>query len=121
MTGRTANNDLRPSDVVDISPEDADRLRLCDGQLVRIRSRYGAATLPLRVSAAMNQGQLFATFQTPGIFLNAVTGSYRDTIVGTPEYKVTAVQVVPLNDTAVDDEASTPGTFPGGFSMRPEG
>jgi formate dehydrogenase major subunit len=95
MTGRTPNNELRPSDVLDMSPVDAGRLGLRDGQTVRITSRYGTARLPVCVNTTVNPGQLFATFQTPGLLLNAVTGSTRDGQVGTPEYKVTAVQVEP--------------------------
>jgi formate dehydrogenase major subunit len=93
MTGRTANNELRPTDALDMASVDAARLGLRNGQAIRVRSRYGTATLPLCVSQAVNAGQLFATFQTPSILLNAVTGSNRDADVGTPEYKVTAVQV----------------------------
>ena len=93
MTGRTLNNELRPSDVLDMSAADARRLGLRAGQMVRVTSRYGTATLPVSISAAVNRGELFATFQTPGVLLNAVTGPHRDHAVGTPEYKVTAVQV----------------------------
>jgi formate dehydrogenase major subunit len=93
MTGRTPNSVLRPSDVLDIAPIDARRLGCHDGQLVSVESRYGAATLPLHVDEAVSPGQLFATFQSPDIRLNAVTGPNRDEWVGTPEYKVTAVRV----------------------------
>jgi formate dehydrogenase major subunit len=93
MTGRTPNAELRPSDVLDISPADAERLALSDGGMVRLTSRYGTATLPARISASVMPGQLFATFQTPGVWLNALTSSNRDGAVGTPEYKVTAVRV----------------------------
>jgi formate dehydrogenase major subunit len=96
MTGRTANNELRPSDVLDMSPVDSARLELSDGQMVRLSSRYGAATLPVSVNSKLKPGQLFATFQTPRVFLNALTGPFRDPIVGTPEYKVTAVRVEAL-------------------------
>jgi formate dehydrogenase major subunit len=93
MTGRTLNNELRPADVLDMAPVDATRLGLRGGQIVRIRSRYGAAMLRVSMSPTVSPGQLFATFQTPGTLLNAVTGPNRDSRVGTPEYKVTAVQV----------------------------
>ena len=93
MTGRTLNNELRPYDVLDMSSADARRLGLSEGQMVRVTSRYGTATLRASISAAVNQGELFTTFQTPGILLNAVTGPRRDRAVGTPEYKVTAVHV----------------------------
>jgi formate dehydrogenase major subunit len=96
MTGRTPNAQLRPSDVLDVSPADARRLGLGDGQIVRVTSRYGNATLPLRVNDTLTPGQLFTTFQTPGVFVNALTGPYRDHTTATPEYKVTAVRIESL-------------------------
>jgi predicted molibdopterin-dependent oxidoreductase YjgC len=125
MTGRTRNTELRPSDVLDMASADAARLGLGDGQSVRVASRYGAATLPVCISAALTPGQLFATFQTPGGLLNAVTGPNRDARVGTPEYKVTAVQV----ELANEENVQRPGEFhaesdtgtPAGRSGRPTG
>jgi formate dehydrogenase major subunit len=93
MTGRTRNVDLRGEDVLDVSPADGERLQARDGDAVRVISRYGSAVLPLRVNPAVSAGQLFATFQTPGVRVNAVTGPHRDAAVGTPEYKVTAVRI----------------------------
>ena len=98
MTGRTRLNRLRPSDVLDISPADALAAGIRDGERVRIVSAYGAAELPVHVSAMVADGQLFATFHTPELFLNRVTGPHRDTVVGTPEYKVTAVRLERLAD-----------------------
>ena len=93
MTSRTRNQELRPRDVLDIAVADAARLEIPDGGLVRVVSRYGAAVLAARISPAMAAGQLFATFHTPEVFLNALTSSNRDSVVGTPEYKVTAVRI----------------------------
>jgi formate dehydrogenase major subunit len=93
MTGRSRSNELRPSDVLDISAADAVTANVHDGDRVRVVSRYGAAVLPARVSAGVLPGQLFATFHTKEVFLNAVTGSNRDRVTGTPEYKVTAVRL----------------------------
>jgi formate dehydrogenase major subunit len=107
MTGRTPNNELRPSDVLDMSPADAGRLGLDEGQRVRITSRYGLATLPVSINESMAPGQLFATFQTPDMLLNALTGPHRDTRVGTPEYKVTAVHLEALASSAVSEEPGT--------------
>ena len=50
MTGRTRNNELRPADVLDISPADALALNVRDGERVRVLSRYGTAILPARIS-----------------------------------------------------------------------
>jgi formate dehydrogenase major subunit len=104
MTGRTRNNELRPADVLDISPVDAIALGLRDAERVRVVSRYGAAVLPARFSAAVSDGQLFATFQTTEAFLNTLTGPHRDAVVGTPEYKVTAVRIE-----RVIEERESPG------------
>jgi len=93
MTLRTPNSVLRPTDTLDISPEDAARLGLGDGARVMVRSRYGEATLPLRIDARLKPGELFSTFHSPEYFLNKVTGPHRDSQVKTPEYKVTAVHV----------------------------
>jgi formate dehydrogenase major subunit len=97
MTMRGGNRALRPADYLDISPVDAERLNLTGGESVRVRSRHGEAVLPLRFSKAIKEGELFATFHTPGVFLNRVTGPLRDSYVQTPEYKVTAVRVDKLS------------------------
>ena len=93
MTGRTRNNELRPTDVLDMSLDDAEPLDVRDGEIVRVVSRYGSAVLPVHPNAAIRPGQLFATFQQPGVFLNRLTGPHRDDVTGTPEYKVTAVRI----------------------------
>jgi formate dehydrogenase major subunit len=98
MTRRTANLELLPTDYLDIAPDDAESLKLTAGDRVRVRSRYGAATLPVRVDSRINPGELFATFHDSKIFLNNLTSSHRDRYVKTPEYKVTAVSIEPLKN-----------------------
>jgi formate dehydrogenase major subunit len=93
MTMRTRNAELRPTDTLDISAADAERLGLRDGASVRIRSRYGSAALPLRIDAAVRPGELFATFQDTRVLLNDLTSPHRDRFVQTPEYKVLAVRL----------------------------
>ena len=93
MTMRTPNVKLRPADVLDISFEDVKRLKLDEGERVRIRSRYGEATLPIRITSTVKPGELFATFHTAEVFLNRVTSAHRDRYVKSPEYKVTAVKI----------------------------
>jgi len=93
MTGRTRTAELRPTDTLDIAAEDAQRFGLVDGEPVRVRSHYGEAMLPLRISTAMKSGEVFATFHDPRVFLNQLTSPHRDRMVKTPEYKLTAVCV----------------------------
>ena len=93
MTGRTPNRELRPSDLLDMAPDDARENGFGDGDRVRVVSRYGDAVLPVRVNPATARGQLFATFHTPAFHVNTLIGAHRDSITGTPEYKLTAVRV----------------------------
>jgi formate dehydrogenase major subunit len=95
MTARTANKILRATDTLDMARDDAQRLGLSDGARVRVRSRYGEATLPLRISAMVKLGELFATFHDRAVFLNQLTSTHRDRFMGTPEYKRTAVRIEP--------------------------
>ncbi|MDQ5846197.1 MAG: molybdopterin-dependent oxidoreductase, partial [Acidobacteriota bacterium] len=93
MTMRTPNAELRATDLLDISSEDAHRLNLHNAERVRVHSAYGEAVLPIRITSSVKPGELFATFHTGEVFLNRVTSPYRDRHVKTPEYKITAVQV----------------------------
>lgn len=93
MSRRTANVQLRPTDLLCIAPEDGRVIGLADGDTVRLRSRYGETRLPVRLDPAVQQGQAFATFHDPTVRLNRVTGPHRDAMVGAPEYKVTAVSI----------------------------
>lgn len=93
MTGPTPMTALRPTDLLDMAPEDAAALGLQEGDRVRLRSRYGETVLPVGICPNVRPGELFATFHTAEAFLNKVTGPYRDGMTGTPEYKVTAVGI----------------------------
>jgi formate dehydrogenase major subunit len=96
MTSRSGLDDLRASDALDVSEEDAGRLDVREGDSVRVTSRYGSAALPVHVTGRVAPGHLFATFHTVDGFVNRVTSPRRDAITGTPEYKVTAVRLDPI-------------------------
>ncbi len=93
MTARTKNAEIRPTDTVDVHPDDAADLGFSQGEVVRIVSRYGSAELPVRIDRGLRRGEVFTTFHSVSRFLNKVTGPTRDRIVGSPEYKVTAVRL----------------------------
>jgi formate dehydrogenase major subunit len=93
MTNRTSNIEIRPTDTLDVSPVDAGQYALENGEKVKVKSLYGEAVLPVRVSETIKPGELFATFHTPQIFLNFITSPHRDRFVQSPEYKVTAVRI----------------------------
>lgn len=98
MTLRTKNRELRPSDLLYVSPTDAGSLGIADAEIVLLESRYGSAELPVKINPAVRDGELFATFHNPEIFLNHVTSPNRDRFVHTPEYKVTAARIKRISD-----------------------
>jgi len=95
MTARSATQRLRPTDSLDISPEDAARLGVVAGDPVHVRSRYGEATLPAEISTRVAPGTVFATFHDPTTGVNRLTGDARDPVTHTPAYKRTAVHLEP--------------------------
>jgi formate dehydrogenase major subunit len=98
MTDRTPNIEIRPTDTLDICASDAEKLSLETGEKVRLKSLYGEAVLPVRITETVKKGELFTTFHDPQIFLNRVTSSHRDRLVDSPEYKVTAVKIEKIPD-----------------------
>jgi len=96
MSNRSRTALLQPVDVLRISPADAERFGIEDGQPVRVRSRYGEITVGARLSHDVRTGDLYATFQSPEVFVNRITSRNRDHYVQTPEYKVTAVRIEPI-------------------------
>ncbi len=93
MTGRGRTRDLRPTDLLEISPADAAVAGLGNGDPVRVQSRHGEACLQAWVTDRVRPGELFATFQDPAARVNRLTSSQRDRVTQAPEYKVTAVRV----------------------------
>ena len=93
MTMRTENVYWRPTDTLDLSPQDAGTLNITTGDRVRATSRYGTTELPARILNSVRPGEAFATFVSPEVFLNRLTGSDRDAITSTPQYKLTAIRI----------------------------
>lgn len=93
MTMRTPNVELLPSDQLMISRSDAESLGIENGETVLIRSAYGEARLPALITTVVREGELFATFHDPQVFLNYATSPVRDRFTLAPEYKVTAVSI----------------------------
>jgi formate dehydrogenase major subunit len=98
MTSRSQTQQLRPTDLLLISANDAHDLGIKNHQVVAVISRYGQATIRASISNSVQAGELFATFHSPDTFLNRVISNHRDRFVQTPEYKVTAVRVEVLNE-----------------------
>lgn len=95
MSRRTPNSQLRPREVLDLHPDDAARLQLADGDLVKVTSRRATVTFPVHLTDTIAPGELFTTFSFPDTPTNALTSDAADTETGCPEYKITAVALRP--------------------------
>jgi formate dehydrogenase major subunit len=93
MTRRSSLLQLRSTDRLDISPQDAADWGMTEGDMATIQSRYGSAKLPVHIEHGIRKGRAFTTFHDPARHSNRLTGSHRDRMVGAPEYKLTAVRI----------------------------
>lgn len=84
----------RRGETIDVSPEDATRMGLSEGQSVRIRSRRGAVVAPVHIDRALRPGLTFMTFHFPDdVATNMLTNDKVDPLVGTAEFKATAIRI----------------------------
>ena len=100
QTARTPNDSIHSTDYLQLSPTDATKLGLNDGETVRLRSEQGSADLPVKISDHVKDGEVYTTFHSTRVFLNQITTSHRDRYTKTPEYKITAVRIEKLEPVA---------------------
>jgi formate dehydrogenase major subunit len=94
QTGRAAGlNDLLPEETADISPADAERLGIKDGQRVRVSSRRGSVELAARVTAQVPPGLVWMAFHFREACANWLTNPAFDPVSLTAEYKACAVKM----------------------------
>ncbi len=110
-TGKIAKlNKLNPGPFVEIHPEDAARLDICEGDRVEIASRRGRALLPAVVTDRVRAGNCFAPFHWNDVFgeylsINAVTSDAVDPISRQPEYKACAISLMKVSVSEPELEA----------------
>ena len=97
QTRRTANSTWHTEDVLEIHPHDAELRGIGTGDGVQLASRKGAITLHAQVTDRVPEGIVYTTFHHPEAAANVVTTEYSDWATNCPEYKVTAVEVRPVD------------------------
>jgi formate dehydrogenase major subunit len=97
QTRRTENVIWHAEDVLEIHPHDAEVRGIADGDWVGLTSRAGDTVLRARVSERIAPGVVYTTFHFPETNANVVTTENSDWATNCPEYKVTAVEVVLVN------------------------
>ena len=88
---------LRRGETVDISPEDAERMGVMNGDALRVTSRRGSVAAPARIDRSLRAGLVFMTlhFQDE-VSVNQLTIDETDPKSGTAEFKACAVRVEPV-------------------------
>jgi len=85
---------LRRGETLDLCPQDAERLDVEPGEVVRITSRRGAIEAPVRIAPGLRPGLAFMTMHFPDdIDVNILTIDATDPKSGTAEFKATAIRV----------------------------
>ncbi len=92
---------LRFGETIDLSPEDARRLDIADGEQVRVTSRRGTLVAPARVDPSLRPGLVFMTMHFPDdVDTNVLTIEAIDPKSGTAEFKASAVRIEKLEPLA---------------------
>jgi formate dehydrogenase alpha subunit len=78
---------------IEIHPQDAERLGICDGDTVRVRSRRGQIQIPARLTDRVVPGTVFLAFHYREAPANRLTIAALDPVAKIPEFKVCAVAI----------------------------
>ena len=96
QTRRTDNNQWHSEDRLEIHPHDAEERGIKQDDWVGIESRAGQTVLRASVTERVQPGVVYTTFHFPESGANVITTNNSDWATNCPEYKVTAVQVMPV-------------------------
>lgn len=88
---------LRHGETLDLSPQDGQKYRLEEGEMVRVVSRRGSVEAPIRFDPGLRPGLGFLTLHFPDqVATNELTIDAVDPKSGTSEFKATAVRIEKL-------------------------
>ncbi|MBT9130722.1 MAG: Nitrate reductase [candidate division WS2 bacterium] len=93
-------NILMAQEQVEMNPKDATKLRICDGEMVRVVSRRGEVMAKAKVTEDSPPGLVSMTFHFAESPTNVLTNPALDPIAKTPETKVCAVRIEKLRNNA---------------------
>jgi formate dehydrogenase major subunit len=94
MSRRSTGLDSRePVPVVEMHPDDADELRVEEGDAVRVTSRRGSILINVRISERQARGQIFIPMHFREAAANLLTNPQLDPYARIAAFKVSAVRV----------------------------
>ena len=82
-----------PFNYVEVNPVDAQRLKLNEGEMVKVKTRRGEIRLQVRISTQPKPGVIFIPFHFKEAAANILTNSALDPISKIPEFKVCAARI----------------------------
>jgi predicted molibdopterin-dependent oxidoreductase YjgC len=104
---------IRRPETLNLSPEDATRLGLAEGEVARVSSRRGSLEAPVHIDETLRAGLAFMTLHFPEqVATNVLTLDVWDPKSGTAEFKATAIRV--------DRPGTNPPASPSGESVPAE-
>jgi len=88
---------LRHGERIEVSPEDAERLGVVAGEVVRVTSRRGSLQAPIKIDPGLRPGLTFMTMHFPDdVETNILTIDAVDPKSGTAEFKAAAIRIEKL-------------------------
>ena len=90
--------ELEPEETVRMHPDDAERLEIEHGEMVKVSSRRGSLTVRANIVDNLQQGMAWMTFHFYESPTNVLTNLALDPVSKTPEFKVTAIKIEKLTD-----------------------
>jgi formate dehydrogenase alpha subunit len=102
LTRHSKLDELYPEARIEINPADAARLKIEDGQTVRVSSRRGSIVLRAWVTQRTTLGVVFIPMHFAEAAANLLTIDTLDPLAKIPEYKACAVRVVPATKEQLD-------------------
>ncbi|MEZ5993490.1 MAG: molybdopterin oxidoreductase family protein [Planctomycetota bacterium] len=83
---------------IEVHPDDAERIGIVDGEQVKIVSRRGGIKAKVWLSGRVQLGCVWMPMHFAEEAANRLTNDAGDIVTGTGEYKVCAVNLIPLKD-----------------------
>jgi predicted molibdopterin-dependent oxidoreductase YjgC len=85
---------------IEVHEEDAARLRVKDGDMVKIVSRRGGIKAKVWISGRVQKGNVWMPLHFVEAAINKLTVDTGDPLAGTAEYKVCAVNLIPVRESS---------------------
>jgi len=86
-------NEIYPEALVEINPQDAEKLKVKDGEIIEVTSRRGMIKAKAKVTEKSGRGVVFISFHFHEAAANLLTNAALDPVSKIPEYKVCAIKI----------------------------